>query len=181
MTGPANRSPETRQARAHAARRFAAALFVLAGLVGGGLGGCASNTPRFELLSAEQAERTTDAVRLNFLLEAVNPGEAEIPLRTARYRLVVGGETVFEGRRAPAVSVRGQGRQPFELPAVVTAEDFDVSVFDQPGAEIPYRLVGTIEYQVPGELAEVLFDTGVRRPRAPLRAEGVFVIEDDRG
>src|SRR5690606_40678697 len=34
-------------------------------------------------------------------------------------------------------------------------------------------LSGSVEYLTPGALAEVLFDTGVRRPNAPLHVSGV--------
>ena len=42
-----------------------------------------------------------------------------------------------------------------------------------------YRLGGTLEYVTPGEIAEILLDTGLRRPKVIFAATGSVETVDD--
>ena len=137
-------------------------------------GGCSAyRSPRFEVVSVEEIERTDEAVVLNFALLTENRNDEPLPLRRAHYRLSLDGVEVFEGARSAEAVVRRYGEQIIELPAVVPAGAFDLSRFDGTG-ELDYRLSGSVEYITPGELAEVLFDTGLRRTTASLNVDGVI-------
>ena len=128
--------------------------------------------PDFDVIAIRELERTQEALVLGFTLRARNPNDEALPLKQASYRLSLDGRTVFDGQRsAEAILRRFDDAQTIELPAVVPAADFDLARFDQP-APVPYRLTGTVEYQTPGELAEVLFDSGVRRPKAHISVGG---------
>ena len=138
------------------------------------LTGCSAyRSPRFEVVGVEEVERTEDAIVLNFALSAKNLNQEPLPLRRADYRLVLDGVEVFRGSRSAEAVVRRFGEQSIVLPAVVPADRFDLGRFES-DAELPYRLRGRVEYITPGELAEVLFDTGIRRTKASIAVEGVI-------
>ena len=136
----------------------------------------AYETPRFEVVGVRETDRTAEAAVLTFTLAATNRNEVELPLRETTYTLTLDGTRVFEGERSAAATVRAFGTQAFTLPATVPADRFDLTRLDEGGA-LPYRLEGVVSYQTPGEFAEVLFDAGVRRPKAPIVVRGIIDIE----
>jgi LEA14-like dessication related protein len=158
-------------------RTLLASRLTIAGLLGASIAmpaGCSSiRSPRFEVISIEEVERRDEAVVLNFTLTADNPNDAAIPLKQADYALSLDGARVFKGSRSAEAVVQRYGKQTIVLPVVVPADRFDLALFAQPG-EIDYTLSGQIEYVTPGALAELLFDTGVRRPGASLGIRGVI-------
>ena len=133
--------------------------------------------PRFEIAGVRETESRGEARVLRFELSAINPNEVALPLREARYRLELDGVRVFDGQRSALITAPAYGSQPLELPVVVTGERFDLSRLDS--GELPYSLTGSVEYQPPGQLAEVLFDIGVRRLEAPLRLRGTLELDAD--
>ncbi len=136
--------------------------------------------PGFQVIAVQETDRTEDAAVLTFTISARNRNEVPIPLREAVYTLELDGQTVFTGQRSAEATIRRFGAQTFELPAVVPAAVFDLSRLGSPGGDrpdLPYRLTGAVEYQTPGELADVLFDTGVRRPRAPIDLSGLIQVD----
>ena len=140
--------------------------------------GCVSRDLTFELENVQQASVSEDGVVLQFELEGINASPDELPLGLVRYELILDGQLVFTGERVAEASVPAFGRQPFEIPVAVSRDDFDITRFDRTTEAIPYQLTGSAEYLVPGQLAEVLFDTGLRRTKAPISLEGAFEITD---
>jgi len=141
------------------------------------LAGCSSyEAPRFEVIAVQETERTAEAAVLTFTIAARNRNAVGLPLRVTRYALTLDGTPVFEGERSPEATVRPFGSQTFMLPVSVPAERFDLARLDASG-DLPYRMTGEVRYQTPGELAEVLFDAGVRRPTAPLTLSGRIALD----
>jgi LEA14-like dessication related protein len=155
--------------------RASAALFMLITLAA--LPACSSyQDPGFRVIAVRETDRTPEAAVLTFTISANNRNDVALPMRTADYRLELEGTQVFRGTRSARATVRRFGSQTFELPAVIPADTFDLSRLDA-GEDLPYRLTGAVEYQTPGELAEVLFDAGVRRPKAELNLRGRLRVE----
>lgn len=154
---------------------------VVAAVSAAGLTGCSAyKAPLFEVIAIEETARSDEALLLTFVLTAENRNDRDLPLEQARYRLSLDGQRVFSGRRSAEAVVRRFGKQTIELPAVVPADQFDLARFDA-ASELRYTLTGSVEYQTPGELAEVLFDTGVRRPKAGLNASGMISLSPPTG
>jgi hypothetical protein len=151
-------------------RNDLAKLFPL--LVGVGLlAGCTiPSDPQLSVTGASVTQRDADSSVVVFTLRAVNENEEVLPLKRVNYSVQVGGRAVFTGERSPEVSIPGKGEQTFTIPAVIPGP--------APAPGTPLMLTGDVTYISPGLLAEVLFDTGVRRPRAgfsgatPLDASG---------
>ncbi len=145
-------------------------------MVGAGLGGCtAYDAPSFRVVSITERERSDEAVVLGVAIEARNRNDEPLPLQRARYALTLDGQRVFEGTRAARATAPRFGEQVLELPVVIPASALPPGQFDQPG-EMTYLIEGTVEYQTPGRLAEFLFDSNVRRPKAPLSLAGTLEL-----
>jgi hypothetical protein len=117
---------------------------------------------------ARVTERSDEGMAVVFTLDAANANQEAVPLREATYSLELEGKPVFRGVRSAEATLRSRGTQQFALPAA-----FPLSMLPASGA-VRYRLSGSIEYITPGAFAEVLFDTGVRRPDASFVEEGVI-------
>ncbi len=134
------------------------------------LTGCSSyDAPRLAVSSVVLADRSDEAVVLDVTLDAENSNEVELPLETIEYTVLVDGRVVFEGTRSAEATLRREGTQQIVLPvAIRLAPDVPLR------GEYPYRIRGRLTYVTPGEIAQLLFDAGVRRPRVGFRDEGVI-------
>lgn len=136
-----------------------------------GLGGCTSYTPpAMNVVKAEAKERTPDGAAMLFTLDARNDNEDALPLRSVEYRVDLDGQEVFSGTRSAEATLRRLGVQQITLPAVVALNSPARQGLVQGKAR--YRLSGQMYYVTPGQLAELLFDAGVRTPSTPFSAEG---------
>ncbi|MCC6675999.1 MAG: LEA type 2 family protein [Phycisphaerales bacterium] len=149
-------------------RSLAVRVGVLSVLTGVLAGGCSSyEAPNLKVVEARVSERSAEGVVLMFTLDAENPNEEGLPLRSVDYRVLLDGREVFTGTRSAEATLRRYGTQQIRLPAVVAMTD--------PGAVAPaanYRIEGTLSYITPGEIAEILFDAGVRQPSVGFSGEG---------
>lgn len=148
------------------------------GLMGGMVGCSTTAAPRFAVLGVAERERTDEAVVLDFTIGAENRNDEALPLEQARYSLSLDGRRVFDGQRIARVTVPRFGEQQLVLPAVVPATLVPVDRFDAGGA-MRYELVGEIEYQTPGRLAEFLFDVNLRRPKATMGLRGTLELSGE--
>ena len=133
------------------------------------LGGCTTyHAPALSVAEAAVASRTGDGVALRFVLNAENPNSEALPLKEVRYTVYVGGEQVFAGTRDAQATLRRLGTQQITLPAAVPAS------VPLPPQTAEYRLVGSLTYVTPGQLADVLVDAGLLRPRVSVTRTGTI-------
>jgi hypothetical protein len=136
------------------------------------LTGCTGyRTPTIHLTDVAPIEVTDVATALRFSLDVTNPNDEPVELREVRYSLAVDRGRVFEGRRAVGTMLHGGATTRVELPAVVPDAVAGFEANARP-ADVEYRLAGELIYVTPGELAEILLDTGVRRPTARFAESG---------
>lgn len=132
----------------------------------GVLGGCAGTTaPAVRVTGARVTERSAEGVVVEVTLEADNRNESELPLREVRYAVEVDGLRVFEAVRSPEATLRRVGTQTVRFPAVIPGGHAALA------AESVVRIEGGLWYQNPGEIARLLYDTGMRRPRVRFEYE----------
>lgn len=136
-------------------------------LAAASLAGCSYKPPSLRVTDARVTERTEQGFVVLIGVEAENRNEIELPLREVRYSVTLEGGGTFNGVRSPEASLRRLGTQKISFPAV-----FPLA----PGAALPTGTVrcdvsGTLGYISPGEFAQVLFDSGVRRPSVSFRGE----------
>ena len=152
--------------------RRVAVLMVLAVLVGG----CSSyRAPKLTVREAAITSVTNEGLVIDFTIDAENANEVELPLVVITYRLMLNGREVFRGVRSPEATLRRLGTQQIKLPAVVNFDEH-VAAMEPP---IRYRLEGRLTYITPGSIAQILFDTGVRRPRARFRSSGTLELSEE--
>jgi hypothetical protein len=130
-------------------------------------GGCTSySAPTLEVAQARVKEESRSGLVIDFAIDATNRNDVELPLKEVRYTLRLDGREVFSGVRSPEASLRRLGTQRFHIPAAVALDGA------APGGRAHYALEGELLYVTPGQLAQVLFDIKVRRPRVGFGAEG---------
>lgn len=151
----------------YAVRPASFALVLLLGLLAGG---CGYSAPKLSVSEAHATERTPDGLAMVFTIEARNDNTDALPLRNVEYSLELNGKRVFSGTRSAEATIRRLGTQSFSLPAVVNLPANPG--FESLSGPAQYRLVGSVQYVTPGQLAEVLFDAGVRVPKVGFSGDG---------
>ena len=134
--------------------------------------GCSSyRPPSIRLVGVRLVEQTDEAAAFHFDLVLENPNDEPIELHEFQYKLLLDGTQVFQGRRAATTTLQPDTISQIALPAVVRYEVMGWSDRTLP-AEVDYQLSGGLLYVTPGELAEILLDTGVRRPTIQFNRAG---------
>lgn len=149
---------------------------VLGLLVCAGLTGCSGyRSPTITVTGAEVVQRTDEGVAIRFALDLANPNDEELELRQFNYSLTVNGKKVYSGRRAAEATLRAAGEKRLFLPAVLR---YDLLGWDDRSrpSEVGYSLSGSLLYVTPGEIAEILLDTGVRKPRVRFSEAGRVML-----
>lgn len=136
------------------------------------LGACSgAQSPHFEVRDVAVTEQTDQGVVVTFRIAAENRNAEPLPLRNVRYGLSLDGKRVFEGERSAETTLRRYGTQEFLLPvAFPVGEGTDIAA--TPIGQMPYSFDATVEYVLPGTIAEALFDTGLRIPTASFGERG---------
>ncbi len=130
-----------------------------------GVSGCAGfEEPRVTLAEVSVRERGAQASVVWLTLEAENPNEDSLPLREVSYEVTADGRAVFRATRSPESTLRRFGTQRVTVPAVL------------PAGVAPSRVGvrGSLVYTAPGQIAEILFDAGLRRPTVVFEGEGAL-------
>ncbi|MCW5776511.1 MAG: LEA type 2 family protein [Phycisphaeraceae bacterium] len=139
------------------------------------LGGCSSaRAPSLSVSEVHVIERTSEGVAVEFVLDAENPNQVELPLRQVFYSLTVDGRRVFTGERSAEATLRRDGTQQIRLPAVVPLGTGDGAL----RGIHPYRLHGTMRYVTPGAFAEAMFEAGLNRPSISFSDSGTIDFGD---
>lgn len=147
----------------------------LAGMVvlAAGVAGCGQRAPMVAVAAVTLGDSSDEALVLQFQLELVNRGSEPLRLREFRYQLSVDGKPVFQGRRAAEATLGAGATRRMQVPVVLRYDRVGWTATDRP-AEIPYTMSGSLLYVSPGELAEILFDTGVRKPTVGFGGKGTI-------
>jgi hypothetical protein len=146
----------------------------LAGLALGALvTGCSSyRSPAIQVQNVRVVDQTDEAITLGFDLAVTNPNDEPLKLLDFNYSLTVDGKGVYSGKRSAEATLNAAGEQRVTLPAVVPFQRTGW----QPGsvpAQADYAISGSVLFLTPGEIALILFDSGVRRPKARFAQAGV--------
>ena len=141
------------------------------------LSGCnVLQPPAVQVQDVAQIETTSDGTVLNFRLAMGNPNSESLQLLEVSYELIVDGQVVYEGRRAAQRTLGPRTEAEMELPAVIPFARIGWGEESLPRGA-PYHLRGTLQYVTPGYIAEILFDTGVRRPRIAFADQGEITLD----
>lgn len=153
--------------RSNLARTSAGTLIPAALLL---LGGCAFDTPPEVLVRGatitEVGETQPPHLQLAVRLDLENPTEDPIQLETFEYTFRMEEGPAWSGSWSALRTLPPGETVPMEIPAVIPAGS------DESTKQGPWRIEGTISYKAPGRWAQILFDTGFRRPTQSFRGRG---------
>ncbi|MCZ6492903.1 MAG: LEA type 2 family protein [Phycisphaerales bacterium] len=144
----------------------------VAGLMVWSLLGCAGHrSPTISLAQVAVTESSDEALSLAFVLELKNPRNEALDLYEFTYSLAIDGRPVYQGRRAAEATLSAAGTRQLTIPAVVPFARLGWTPAERAG-QVTYALTGTVLYSTPGDLARLLFETGVRRPKISFAHRG---------
>ena len=140
------------------------------------MGGCSGfRPPAISVEAVAVTEVTDEAVALAFALDLGNSNDAEVELYEFRYTLAIDGTQVYAGRRAPDATLGAAATQRLTLPAVIPYHRLGWTAEAHP-PQARYALTGQLVYTVPSAIARILFDSGVRRPKARFAKRGEIIL-----
>lgn len=132
--------------------------------------GCSSYVPpTFRVSNAYVTERSPDATVLEVALDGANGNEIPLELYDVRYTVTIDGKRVFKGRRQPEATLPANGGHVVLVPVAIPQERID-EIGSGPLTGRDLRITGDVIYVLPGSIAELLFDSRIRRPRTRFSA-----------
>jgi hypothetical protein len=136
------------------------------------LTGCLSDPkpPAFKVVDVGVTERTADGVVVTFTLEGTNPNKDPLPLDAVSYTLALDGRPAASATRQAEAELPANGTQRVRLPVAIPVS----ASSPEPTGTSGYRLSGSMVYRIPGSIAEVFFDAGLRRPSTAFGESGTL-------
>jgi LEA14-like dessication related protein len=125
--------------------------------------------PRIDVVAATLDDATADAASIDIALLLSNPNDEPLPLIEFDYAVSLDGKRVYEGRRAALATLSKGAERTLTVPAVVIYEN--TSWRAGSGTQPTVGITGTLRYRTPGTFADLLFDIGVRKPKASFAGE----------
>lgn len=136
------------------------------------LAGCSGfRAPSVAVKDVALTDATDEALEFLFVMDLANPNTAAVPLHEFRYTLAIDGKEVYAGRRAGGVTLSASDSRLVSLPAILPFEKVSWTPDTMP-ASVKYTFAGKLQYNAPNRLAQVLFDTGTRRPKVAFAKSG---------
>ncbi len=142
--------------------------------------GCGSTRdPAIAVTGARLGEVPDEALTLQIALHLDNPNAESLKLLEFEYRVEVEGRDVYAGTRAAEMTLEQLSTREVEIPAVVAFNEPAASGWSRESlpSSVEFRVHGSLRYLVPGAIAQTLFDTGVRRPSAPVNGGGTVSLQ----
>ena len=141
------------------------------------LGGCSLHSdPTIEVTGVALNERSDEALAFDVTLQMSNRNNVALELLDFDYVFAVDGKRVFHGRRSAEATLGATSDHMVTIPVVVRYDQVDWQ--QMPPESFEYSLRGHVRYITPGQLAELLDDLGVRRPRAGFANRGRVIVND---
>lgn len=132
-------------------------------------GGCQKiqrlKTPRSEVVGLRLTEQTEAGVRLEMLLAIHNPNDVSLPLKQAQYTVTLEQMGTFTFNKAANLTLPAEGMQTLMFAAAFATDGQDISGF-------AWQAYGSVAYELPGEIRDLLTEYGVPLPTTNFRASG---------
>lgn len=152
---------------AHAPRALSILGLALSALV---CASCSLKPPTFAVADIAISDSTPEATILQIKLLGENPNSEPTPLYEIQYSMTVDGKAIESARRSPEVTIPAHGSQEFVFPVVIPVTTIDPARL----AVAAYRVSGSVTYILPGSIAELFFDSNIRRPSQGFAESGSF-------
>lgn len=137
-----------------------------------GIVGCAGGgEPTVDVQRAVVADRTVEGARVEVTLQIDNPTDHALPVRAVDYRITVAEAGTFAMTDQPAIALPPNGQQTLILPAAFANGDTDWV-----GRRVD--VTGSLHYQPPGQIRELLTEYRFPLPSASFSATGALRESD---
>lgn len=132
-------------------------------------GGCQKiqglKTPQAKVVSLRLVEQTEAGVRLEMLLAIQNSNDVSLPLKQAQYTVTLERMGTFTFSKRANMTLPADGVQTLTFVAAFATGGQDVSGF-------AWQAYGSVAYELPGEIRDLLTNYGVPLPTTSFRASG---------
>ena len=134
------------------------------------LTGCTgARAPSFRITDVQLVQRSADASLVLFTVEGDNPNRQQLPLDTVRYTMTLEGRSPFTAQRSAQATLPGFGTQTFTVPVAIRDAEGGL-----PEGKASYSITGSVEYRLPGSIADLLFDNDIRKPTQAFGESGTL-------
>lgn len=130
------------------------------------LAGCGLTPPTADVTEARVDAATPEGSRVVFTVTLQNANDVPLPIRRTNYTVTLGTQS-FEFTDLAAATIPANGAQVVVIPAAFAVPEAGLS-----GAA--YELRGHVTYEPPGEVRDLLTDSGVPLPRVGFVERGTF-------
>lgn len=136
------------------------------------LTGCTTYAaPEIRVLRALPADRTAEAMTIDFDLAMVNPNDEPLDIRWVEYTFGVGGDTIYTGRHAIQSTLPARDVAAARIPAVLRFDQVNGAMHSATSMPGDWWLDGSLIYIPPDEITQVLTDGRIFFPRAGFSAD----------
>jgi len=142
------------------------------------LAGCSLDTPPEITVDSVRALAMTDVTRshveVGIDLDLYNPTDDPIQLERFSYTIDTDTEAGWSGSWSALRTLPPMSRVTMRIPAVLE------NVSELRPDLTNWNLSGDVSYKAPGRWAQILFDTGFRRPTAEFSGDGILRSDEFR-
>ncbi len=141
------------------------------------MSGCSGfREPVVTIVDATVTETSDKAIGLGLLLNLANSNSEPVELYEFTYGITINGSGTYRGRWAASATLPSNGSRQLVIPAVVRYDQLGWTESSVP-AEARFDVSGSLLYIAPGDIAEILFDTGVRKPTVSFSGQGILKLD----
>lgn len=142
------------------------------------ISGCSGfRDPVVTILNASLTETSENAIGLGIHLELKNSNSEPVELYEFTYAITINDTGTYRGRWAASATLPANGSRQLVIPAVVRYDQLGWTEDSVP-AQARFDVTGTLLYIAPGDIAEILFDTGVRKPTVAFSGRGIIILNE---
>lgn len=141
------------------------------------ISGCSGfRDPVVTIVNASLTETSESAIGIGLHLELANSNSEPVELYEFTYAITINETGTYRGRWAASATLPANGSRQLVIPAVVRYDQLGWTEDSMP-AQARFAITGTLLYIAPGDIAEILFDTGVRKPTVPFSGQGILKLD----
>ena len=142
------------------------------------MSGCSGfREPVITIVDAQVTERSDIAIGLGLRLDLANSNNEPVELFEFTYAITINGAGTYRGKWSASATLPANGSRQLVIPAVVRYDQLGWTENSMP-AEARFDVSGSLLYIAPGDIAEILFDTGVRKPKVSFNGQGILRIAE---
>lgn len=140
--------------------------------------GCSGfREPVVTIVNAQITETSDSAIGLGLRLDLANSNNEPVELYEFTYAVTINGTGTYRGRWAASATLPSNGSRQLLIPAVVRYDQLGWTENSLP-AEARFDVRGSLLYKAPGDIAEILFDIGVRKPTVSFSGQGILKLAE---